>query len=309
MRLKSRVKPCMTARAWFKDRCGGYFADQPGGAPITDLTLFQNFDPLGSEPDRNASDALEAIGLRDLEFFGMKSSSLPGYVITQSASRPRFGDRVFNCYGVVGQMGRARQENTHPGSRPDPDSPSRLASAANRSIGPLLALFAVEHYLSLLESSRARARDSAPTAHHKYRLNRLRSLRKELLKDGVDLPPLARDCLVVTSKFWREAMGLDLRTASMPRSPSRTDVDLLSATRKRHKARIRQVLRADANYRQTLSTVSALGSSIESTRTSRAALFVSVGTLAVTVLVLASTPDALSNGWSVIVKFWAGVWD
>lgn len=296
------------AREWFKDRCSGYFADQPSGAPVTDLTVFRKYDPRGDEPLRTSSNALEALGLGELEIFGLQTSSLPGYLITPSPERPRFGAQALNCYGVVGQMGRARQENTRPGSGPNLDSPSSIATAANRRIRPLLVLFAVEHYLGLLESSRATARDSAPTAHRKYRLNRLRSLRKELLKDGVDLPPLARDVLVVTSKSWRKGMGLDLRTAPTRRSQSTTDEDVLDFTRKRHKARIRQLLRADADYRQTLSTVSALGSSIESSRTSRAALFVSLGTLAVTVLVLLGTPDGLSNGWSLIANFWTGIW-
>ena len=299
----ARLSVHQHARDWLASRIPGFFNRANKPHPVLDLMLFDLFDPIVDKTrvltdDQRISerDAFRALGVQSDPITMLVSDLLPKFVLGSTKS---LGFGLLADYPIW-TLSANRAAVTDVGelsnmSASDAEQNRYIAYYVGRELRYLLVMVAVSYYLEVTEECLAQIRDHASLRHGRFRLREVNLLRKNILSHSLDLVAVHRG----VAEFWELSQRLDLMPAfNYVRSPRYADPavksDVYLGVGKCFDAMIRDVhekcferlLQDDQHYRDILSTVSSLGSSVFSSRIGWLALIISAVTLFVAVVTL-----------------------
>ncbi|MCW2163666.1 hypothetical protein B0I12_000792 [Microbacterium hydrothermale] len=290
-------------RRWMRRTLPGAFARYRKPHPLFDVMFFNRASPelLGADGPGYKNDALRAMGLRADPVTRVTSNSLPGMLLDQrdfGEWAPEISDNTWAFWGNRSAIdGLTRMTGNHG------------ANAAGFFLGDRSTDFMARRGLtSLLHAMREDAsatHDNARKLHGGTRSRDLRRLRNRILTTSVDLATLGEDVKEYNGRRWRDRepqfyydyspafKARDLALGHKPIEP----IDVNRGERKTQRRLARELVSFDAKYRDVLNTVASLGTSLDSRRVQRLAVYVSVASLGVAVVTLWATqtppPDLL----------------
>ncbi|PFG44961.1 hypothetical protein ATJ97_0239 [Georgenia soli] len=285
------------ARAWMSDRCPGYFSANGKTQPLMDMLLLEKYDPiLATRDDRKYWDALRALGITDNSLY-RTSKDLPNLVLSEVEGRmcpPFEGDHTWTLWGNTTSVAQSMQ-NLHFYGK---EHRRAISNAADDSLSNFLVTLGIANFLSVIEERYAVLRDDARSRHGRFKAAYIKQLRASFLTMSLDLTSISRDL----GDFWRRktrylgeprfvldyAPWIVMEDEAQNR-PRFTPIDFNKHVRKVCKRRVTSLLQADKDYREILSTVASLGSSIDTYKISRLATWISLASLAVASATLAVT--------------------
>lgn len=307
------------ARDWLATQLPGFFALNKESQPLLDLLLFDSIDPTimsredqDHETNLKTHDALRALGVTEPVIYQLLSPSLPKLVLSPLDGPMHRGlgeDPTWTLWGsrpaVIEALGEGGLRGYGGG-----DQNRAIASRLVDRMFNLFVMIAVSRFLTLTEAEYAAIRDQASKRHGKFKPKSLKHLRESFLRLSLNLTSVYRDTMSFWNRSWRwdgDAEFRYHRTPSEAREVRQVEGseeepesfnDLL---RERQKKEFIELIGADRDYRDILSTVASLGASADSYKVSRVALWVAVASLVVaigTVVVSDIGPD------SVIAYLW-----
>ncbi|GAA1778343.1 hypothetical protein GCM10009681_56610 [Luedemannella helvata] len=292
-------------RKWLSERCAGFFATTTDGQPVVDFTLFETFDPELQEAPHSLRAPLRALGMEGDPFRIFLSPAIPGCVFAP-VQEIRDSEVLRNCWGVVGKYERVDQLNDQPGYGPRPRSASTFAAMFDDAIRSFILYTAGARYLRELRASYTNAQDSARELHASYRISSLKKLRRELLSPGLDLAPVARDLCAVWDKRWQQFIGIEVVGQAGPAYKGSAGIgkfSLIDNLGENVRSGFEELVADDAAYRDVLLTVATLGSSAESSRVGKIALWVALVSLAVAAITFLFADMGDNTIWTNFVKW------
>lgn len=173
-----------------------------------------------------------------------------------------------------------------------------VAHYIGRVIEDFLPAIAVVEYLSVLEEQYARLRDDARAQHGKFNSRRLRSMRHIFLTHSFDLNTIGRD---VRSFFTESRIAQPAFTMEFPFPNPRT-VSLNTVLGEQMEKRLDRLESSDRDYRDILSTVASLGSSIDAFKMGRIALWVALVSLFISLVAMSIADLGDNTLWTHIEK-------
>jgi hypothetical protein len=283
------------ARSWLAKRCPGFF--EANGEPqlLLDLLLFDEYDPIpGTRADRQFSDALRALGVTGQDVLHRTSPDLPQMLLApvEGDLCPALeGERTWMLFGRRDSVANSVQHLGMYGQGKN----QALAHFVHRRIRNFLLLLAISEFIGVTQKGLSALRDEARTRHGRFGRRDLKQLRLNLLTVSLDLASVARDVSTFHHRRWRDEGDAQV---SLDYSPSIVTqdaregrkrfepVDLNEELRKRQADEIVQLLAADKDYRDIVSTVASLGASIDVFTISRIAILVATASLSVALVTL-----------------------
>ncbi|MEW2405697.1 hypothetical protein [Streptomyces griseoviridis] len=283
------------ARSWLARALPGAFAAAGEKQPLLDILLFDSYDPLLEEPaERELLDNIRALGLSGGHGLHRTTESLPGLVFEPLDTRlcPSMGRNSFALFGKFEKVAAGIPNlRAYSGERDG----RAIANYAHRKIRNLSVLLSVSTYLDLIEAQYARLRDEARIEHGNFKARNLKLLRSNFLTLSLDLSSLARDIAAYNSRvfhldgesefFSHDSPWLTERFTQAGRTP-RERINLNDQMRRSQAVTAERMLIVDRDYRDILSTVSSLGSSVDASKLGRIALWVSLLSLVVSLIAL-----------------------
>lgn len=283
------------ARGWLTRTLPGVFAAAGEKQPTLDILLFDNHDPLlDGRTDRDMQEKLRALGLSGGHGLHRTAESLPGLLFEFTDRRlcPAIGKNVFTFYGQFAKVAAGIPNLTFYGGSGDGRAVARYAHG---QIKNLFVLLSISAYLDLVEAQYARIRDKARVEHGNFRARNLKPLRSSFLTLSLDLSSAVRDVQAYNARryrvggdaelFMRDSPWLAERLSRAGREP-RESINLNEQMMSSQAATAERMLAADKDYRDILSTVSSLGSSVDASKLARIALWVSLLSLMVSLVAL-----------------------
>lgn len=300
------------ARDWLATRLPGFFSRMERPQPLLELMLFDNLDPTvlprpAQNRDQRVSegDALRALGIERPVFHMLTSPDMPKLVLhsLRSVGKDPLGDDpTWTLWGsrpaVLKAVGPENLE--YVGGNDNQKIAHRLVN----SMRNLFLMISVSVYLEGTEERFAEIRDRASARHGKFRPRAIRGLRQSFLTLSLDLASMQHDVAAFWKRSWYWEGDPKFSYVPTPDERSRArkakkspeaPISFNDRLKERHEEWFEQLRQADSDYRDILSTVSALGSSADAFRTGRLALWVAVVSLIVAVAtVLVSQVDGKS---------------
>jgi hypothetical protein len=282
------------AREWMASACPGSFSSSDQRQPVVDLLLLDRHDPTTDPTFGDIDDPLRALGLTDHAVYHTASSQLPGLLLAQvEPSLCKTFEGRSRTWALWGSRAKAAAAVRQGGYGNDVDR--AIGHVADDTIRNDVLVLACLELQAMFEQRYSIARDQARTQHGRFRLRHLKLLREGLLTSSIDLTSLSRDF----AKF--DARGLaggsfgQFQTALAPRirqmdeqdgRPVRPPIDLAAGLLDRLKQNSERLLAIDRDYRDILTTVASLGTSIDTVKIGRYVLVVALVSLAVSIAAL-----------------------
>jgi len=294
------------ARDWLGRKLPGYFAEQPDRQPVVELILLADFDHEKDHLDRKFSSSLRALGL-DEPFVRITSPELPGLLLIPADGSGPHDEVLRNSWGLTGKLDRVVELVQEPGTGWTASTAGHVAHVLDKSVRQFLLYAGVTEYVRDLRVTQARARDLGASRHGRFRPRALKRLRRELLKDGLDLPHVARDTGYLWKGWFRSLVPfhlheqLDQRYAIKPVA----ERDMLKQLGKNRERLFRELMNDSLSYREVMAVTASIGASIETSRLGRLALWVSVGSLVVAGVTLLMASTQGPSLWSSLIAWWA----
>lgn len=307
------------ARDWLAMRLPGFFALNNESQPLLDLLLFDSIDPTvmsrdnqDHETNLKTHDALRALGVSEPVFHQLLSPDLPKLVLSPLDGQMHGGlgnDPTWTLWGsrpaVVEALGEDRLRG-YGGN----DQNRAIASRLVDNMFNLFVMVAVSRFLTVTEAKYASIRDQASKRHGKFNPKSLKHLRENFLRHSLNLTSVHRDTMSFWKRSWRWEGDAEFRYHRTPSEkrevgqddgPKKEPQSFNELLRKNHEKEFAELVEADRDYRDILSTVASLGASADSYKVSRLALWVAVASLIVAIGTVVVS-DVGSN--SVIVHLW-----
>ncbi|MFC4111077.1 hypothetical protein [Nonomuraea zeae] len=292
------------ARSWLRREMPGVFARNSQCQPLTDLLLLDRFDPFAeSEIDQNFSSALRALGLSRFNVNPITCSNIPGLMLEKVDTGLCATFKDEKAWTLWGQR-KSIAESVGDTSAYSDGIDGAVTYVLGEALREFLALLAIADLLELLDAKYAELRDKSRTRHGRFRGRRLRELREDFLTLSLDVSSLTRDIQSFNARTWRHendvrfTLNASARLARALREVGKKEpdpIDLVDRWRAEYTLRARELAAIDKDYREVLSTVASLGTSIDTIKVSRIAIWVSLASLLValvTLLVADIKPDA-----------------
>lgn len=278
------------ARDWLRRRCPGFFAAAGESQPLLDLILMDRFDPLsGTQTSRADEGAFRALGLTEHGVLHRTSKDLPKLALVPTSRSLSPGIRSHRTMALWGQRGEVTAAASHLdiyGSAGD----RAIASRYDDGIQNFLVTVAVSDFLEVVQGKYAALRDTARTHHGRFKPKVLEELREHLLTLSLDLQSMHRDQLW----YWKQrphfeeeaeftidyAPHIRERDAAEGRTLAQPE-HLNKRMREQQSEHFEDLIDADRQYRDILSTAASLGVSLGASRTGRRALLVAAASLLV----------------------------
>jgi hypothetical protein len=278
------------ARSWLRDRCPGFLGAAGESHRLLDLVLMDGFDPLsGTETPRELSQAFRALGLTEHGPLQRTSQDIPKLALVPARRSSEPGMTSHRTMGLWGQRGEVTAAATHLEMYGSPDDYA-IASRYSDGIQNFLVTVAVSDFLEVVQTRYASLRDTARGAHRRFKPESLEALREQLLTLSLDLGSVHRDL----EQYWSRRPHFDeearFATDYLPHIRDRMVGDghtppepeqLNDFLRERQKSGFDDLIDADRQYRDILSTAASIGVSLNTARTGRRALFVAGASLIV----------------------------
>lgn len=288
------------ARDWLARKLPGFFARTGEPHPLLDLMLFENIDPtILRRPTQTRdeqiaeADALRALGLERPVFRMLTSPSLPKLVLhplRRVGEDPLGDDPTWTLWGSRAKVMNAVGRENFRGYVGDDNH--KIASMLVDEMSNLFVMIGVSSLLGVTEARFAQMRDRAGAQHGKFRPKAVRSLRRNFLTLSLDLASIHADVTAFWNRSWRWDGDAKFSWVLSPDERSRVrganrkpdqPTSFNESLKEQQATWFLRLLQADKDYREILSTVASLGSSVNAFRTGRLALWVAAASLAVAV--------------------------
>lgn len=267
------------AREWMHENFPGAFAEGTNGRnqPLVDMLILSTLDPLNQSLPSNEviSEYVGALGIGSLGAH-VVCDCLPGLVLERqifNRSASRSAKRSWSLWGQQATLRRLQGEEG-----------GRFAEIADGPIAQELVWMSVSELLALLAGRYAELRDSAVKSHSRHSWRPLEVLRRTLLQLSLDAGMVSAEILRSDPGWTRprtpaEAFRYDRSHMVNLTGPEfETDDPVLEDVRESTQKRLaREIVAADSQYRDVLSTAIVIGSSIDSFRTQRISIGIAVG--------------------------------
>ncbi|OCB52977.1 hypothetical protein A5722_25515 [Mycobacterium vulneris] len=278
-----------------------------------DVLLFDGFDATFKHHiDMESSDALRALGLSTSTLIE-RSKQLPAMVMQTADSHIDSGtdDRgTWALWGGRESIFAALAEVFDAyGLKPRDSSVVYWVEKAGESYFLRLA---ISELLSLSQARYAAMRDSARKHHARYRVKHLKQLRSNLLSQSLDLSSIDRDIRRYNERGWRvDRAKFRMEDADWvvdKRGPDAwKPINLNKLHIKRQTQMLDSLAVADREYREILTSVASLTSSMRSLRAGTIALWVALASLVVAGMTLLLT-DASAHTQLDVILDWLRTW-
>lgn len=292
----ARVRPHDLAREWMRDNCPGFFAESDSPQTLIDMLLMDKHDPTGDDADhdREKSDAFRALGLTEGDIYRYTSTDIPKMTLVPSntSMAPAMGtDRTWALWGQREAVVDSASHLDMYGS----DTDRAIAHRFGDAIESFLLSLSVSDMLQTVEAQYSLIRDHARIHHGRFSAKVTNDLRKQLLTLSIDISTAQRDL----KSFWRARPRFEheaeFTIEYAPRLWSdKSDegrrlgpIHMNTELRKRQTQWFKHLTAADRDYRDILSTVAALGASVDASSTGRRALWVALVSLVVALATVA----------------------
>lgn len=280
------------ARSWMTKRCPGFFASNGEQQLVMDLILTSKYDPTSSKlPDHNFLSALMALDIDAADFYRNTAKELPKMLFMPSGNfYPRILDssRTWSLIGkreavkkafnnFIGQAGDINQGSSH---------------YSDEYASKTLLMLSVTELLSVLENKYAVLRDEAKLQHGAFKVQHLERLSESLLSLSFTLSSVKRDLERLKGNNWTSIVGSDFTTKHAPHFVARDkklkgkSTNMTDTLQTRQMKKLEDLIKADEDYRNILSTVASLGASANSIKLGKTALYVAGLSLVVTAAAL-----------------------
>jgi hypothetical protein len=255
----------------------------------------EKHDPsLGEQVGREYSDALRALGVDGGPAYLRASDELPGLLLDHARESIVPGlDGGRNTFALWGNFNSIADRIPHLSAYGGNRDGTALGYYLHGRLRNFIALLAIGNFLELFEISYSDLRDRARLQHGRISIKNLRKLRSVFLTLSLDLGsavrdlksfhhPRVRDELEFTENDANWIQELDRQAGRPPRGPE----SLNDSLRRGQTKTAERLLAIDKEYRELLSTVASLGSSVDASRLGRIALWVSLTSLLVSLVAL-----------------------
>lgn len=302
---RERMRLHNLARTWLSVRCPGFFASRNNNIhPVLDLNLFDGLDPFAEPDNREVHNSLRALGMDSWRHHRYIPRQLKGTVLIPTYERGGPHEPLRNCWAIAGEYKRSMCENERAGYGNKPYAPGTIGQMFNSAARELILHLAMMTYLSEQRAMYSTSRDVATTRHGRFTARRISKLSVELLESGLDLPAVAQASQILWNESHHRLDGIDVQAVPIEsRGSNREPFDLLELLGRQRDAGFGQLLKEAESYRTVLSTVAALGASVNTARTGRIALAVAIGSMIVAMFALLVTPTSDSSLWSTLIRW------
>ncbi|GAA4483780.1 hypothetical protein GCM10023191_005940 [Actinoallomurus oryzae] len=304
---EARLSLHMAAREWLSNTCPGAFSEAGKQQPVIDLLLLEEHDPtLGERTDRELGDALRAIGLTESATVHRSSEYLPGLLLEPVDERmcPALAGRP--TWALWGQRTKVAVSAIRDISVYGLEQVNAISYMVNQIARNFFVSLAISELLRLSEERYAALRDSAKTQHGHFKGRHLARLRETFLTLSLDLTSTYRDI----QHFNTSSNGEYDITFTMTEAPwitkereaagdtDRREIDLVKNMKEKQIESAEKLVSSDNDYRDIMSTVASLWASSDTFKIGRLALWVSLTSLLVALLV------ADYSGDLIVVHIW-----
>lgn len=297
----------VSARSWLNETCPGFFAAKGQQQPLLDLMLLDQHNPLLTGPSYEVADALRAIGLPSQDPFRRSSSDLPGLLLTPSISPFEKAD-VNRTWTLWGKR-QAVWDGLPSGGVHLSDQ--AIAAHVHGHIRNTLVRLTLAEFLNGLEREYAGLRDQAHTQRRRVRRRDLERLRSSFLISSLDISSVVRDIKTFYARPKKRTMAAGFRLAyavapepthatDSQQSTGKLELNMDERLRREQRAQCDRLASADKEYREILSTVASLGSSIDAFKVGRLAIVIAVASLGVALVTLLVTDLGTSSILSAV---------
>lgn len=282
------------ARGWMSGNCPGSFAHSHGKQPLMDLLLLNEHDPSkGERPDHLFNWALRALGITGSDVTWITFKQLPGLLLEQvdTGLCPELnGETTWTLWGQTDSV----VTNTHNLGAYNGDRHVAIAHLVDDSMSNFFARLSMSHFLRLKTSQNASLRDTARSRHGRFSRRDLQRLRDSFLTSSLDISSIMRDVesFNAPSQFLDEptflrniAPWIQSETKERGGTP-REPINMNQELREKQITEAKELMTFDRDYRDIMSTVASLGSSIDAFKIQRYALGVAVLSLTVALITL-----------------------
>lgn len=286
------------ARDWMAKRCPGFFAANSEHQPLMDMLLMNKFDPIsGEETDRELSDALRALGLTGYEVLHRTSPDIPQLLLCPVEGSICPALETKSTWALWGNRETIASIDGYLDGYGS-DKNRAIAHVAHNRMGNFMVLLAVSDFLAVTEAKFAVLRDSARTGHGTFKARGLQRLRENFLTLSLDLTSVSRDVDTFWRRKWRDEgdarFTLDYAPWIIAEDEAKgrkrfTPIDMNDELRQRHREWFKELIAADRDYRDILSTVATLGASVDAVKVGRTALGVALAAMGVALMTLLVT--------------------
>lgn len=306
------------ARLWLRKFCPGVFASNEQPQPLIDVLLFDELDgAFAAPPSEQVSDNLRALGLSSGPTIE-KSKQLPGMILTPAevGCDSKMEHRAtWSLWGrrstLVDKLSELRRGLGLDGSD------GAIVHCIDRAIQSYFILLSISQLLRVSQVRYSVLRDTARDMRGVYHMKHLEALRSSLLTLSLDLSSIDRDVRSYNQHGWRHDPA-QFRLEYVPWLAERDVkqgfgilcINQNKDLRTQQIKMLKTLATADGDYRQILTSAASLTSSMQTLRSGRVAVWVSLASLVVaaTALLLSSPPEhsQLDNavGWLQAACHW-----
>ncbi|MEV0160405.1 hypothetical protein [Nonomuraea fuscirosea] len=268
------------------------------------MLLLDEFDPTeGDDIDRDLLGAFRALGLTRFQVEQTICANAPGLFLEKVDTALCASFKNESAWALWGRR-EAVAESIGDTNIYSSNKDRAITYVLGRQLRDFFALLAIGDLLQLFDGKYAELRDKSRVRHGRFSGRRLRRLRSDFLTLSLDVSSLVRDIGSFNARTWRYASDVRftlnnsarvLRSLEEAGRQKPTPIDLVERWREEYVTRARELAAVDKDYREVLSTVASIGTSIDTIKISRVAIWVSLASLLValvTLLVADIKPEA-----------------
>ena len=303
------------ARGWMAERCPGFFASNDERQPLMDLLLLDKYDPApGGRPSRELDDSLRALGIIGPSTHRLSSPQVPGLLLERVDERlcPTMkGKTTWTLWGQIDKASAIRNDlRNYPN-----ELPRAIGHSVNDRVRDVFLRLSMSDFLRLKAEQNAAMRDNARAHHGKFGKKDLNQLRDIFLTSSLDTTSLSRDIdeyiqregRFSTAHFFRSLEPWHARRELAEGEEQDAPTNLLSEIMDEQSKRARELVEFDQDYRDILSTVASLGSSIYAFRVQKYTVAIALLSIGIAVIALLSEDARVAFGewlWSWVTLVW-----
>ncbi|MBK3542449.1 hypothetical protein [Streptomyces sp. MBT60] len=288
---KSRNGLHEAARNWLAKACPGAFVAAGEPQPLMDILLLEQHDPSqGHRIGYDLSEALRALGVGGDAGVIRASERLSGLLLdTDGEVGPGLrAKRTYTLWGNFHEVARGIPDLDSYGGQRDAHA---VANYVDDAVQDFFVLLSVSDFLDVFEATYSKIRDRARKQHGRSKIRSLNRLRGSFLSLSLDLSSTVRDIAAFNASGGRYGGAIVFMSKYAPwvygegeSSPDPRNINEM--VKRRQVAQSERLAVVDKDYREILSTVASIGSSVDSYKLGRVALWVSLVSLFVSLVAL-----------------------
>ncbi|MDB6102792.1 MAG: hypothetical protein JWO52_2791 [Gammaproteobacteria bacterium] len=280
------------AREWMTNRCPGGFSRGKIQQPLMDLLILNELTPPEQGSNRsNYAENLRSLGIAGFGAYKITSPQLPGLHLEPVDERLhssidwRF---TWTLWGEQSEIGKGLERS--PASQRSEYDDIRIL--VKESVQDFFCAATTLHFIEMKRDQLALHRDNARSHHGEFGKKYLRLLRENVLTSSLDTSSIVHDVEKFSAGTYIITGGAIFIRAPqewISKGVNEGSVNFSERITKRQLEGARELADSDKEYREILSTVAALGSSIDAFKVQRYAIIVSVFSLIIAIVAILVT--------------------